>query len=931
MRASIGHGWLFVAIASLTVSLALRAGGPLGRLDWAAGDLYARWLRHEVPSDIVIVGIDEHSLAELHNWPWRRSTHARLLDRLLQTHPRHLFLDVDFSSSSDPQQDGLLGQALARWDRSTLILPAFLQVASADDDQLQLTRPLPAFRAHATLGSVNVVPSADSLVRNIDSVWTVRDVQLPAVFALLADRELPAGKFTIDYSISPTSFQFVSYVDVLENRVDLTALAGKTIVVGAAAIELGDMQPVPIYRSLPGVVVQSLAVQTARSGMLQTPGPLVAFALLVLWALLVSTALRGDSWRRNAVVTSAMMILAVALTLGARYRHVQLEVAPLIVIVGISFLLVTLRSSDTQTLRALRLTQLVAKRDALLQSIVESSTECILCVDAAGRIVSVNPATERLLGAAQGQLVYQSLTLMLPQLTGGADPLEPLKGRISEQTARAFDGTLIPVEISITPVRLRNERLHTVLVRDLRERKAQEERLRHQATHDSLTGLPNRPALGIELRRRIEESRLSGYTFALYMLDLTRFKEVNDTLGHSFGDLVLREVARRFQRVLGDRGHIARMGGDEFVMFCTSHLTQGKLVELAQSLADSLKTPVRSEGLAVEVGVSIGIACYPQDATDPDELLKNADIAMYSAKRRNAVYAFYNAVDNEHSLRRLEMLGDLRAALDNGLLELRFQPQINLRTGRAESVEALLRWDHPKHGMVSPMEVIPLAESTDLLRPLTDWTVTAALRQARAWELEGIRTRIAVNLSAYMLQDLSLPSRLAQLFSQQDVLPDILELEITEGAMMMDVGRALTVIKGIRELGVQVSVDDYGTGFSSLSYLRDLSVHALKLDRSFVSDLETNPGSRIIVKSTVALAHALQLQMVAEGVESAWQAEFLRGHGCDYGQGHYYSKALRAVECGEWLRRQNASVGLGARPQEASAPDDPRASLALLG
>jgi diguanylate cyclase (GGDEF)-like protein/PAS domain S-box-containing protein len=903
------HGWLLIAAASLTIALALRAGGALVRLDWAIGDVYARWLRHEVTSDIVIIGIDERSLAELHKWPWRRGIHARLLDRLLPLHPRHVFLDIDFSAESDTQEDALLAQALARWAPATVILPAFQQVGSSDEDELQLTQPLPAFRQHVTLGSVNVTPSRDSLIRDIDSVWAPPGMAaLPAAFSLFSARQLPYGKLTIDYSISPASFQFLSYSDVLQGRIDRSALAGKTLIVGATAIELGDMQPVPVFRSLPGIVVQSLAAQTARSGMLRTPGPLLGMCLLGLWAILVGAGLRGDSWRRNGLIACAMILLVMAVTLGARYRHVQLEVAPYLIIVGLSFLMGTLRSLDMQTLRGLRLTRLVSRRNALLRSIVESSADCILCVDAAGRIVSVNPAAERLLGGEPARLLRRSLLQLLRpsnETAQGAD-LQALKGRISEQLVCSLGGSLVPVEMSVTPVHLQDETLHTVLLRDLSERKAQEERLLHQATHDSLTGLPNRHALRLELRARIDSCRSSGHAFCLYMLDLTRFKEVNDTLGHNLGDLVLCEVALRFQRVLGDRGYIARMGGDEFVILARAQLLQEQLIELAQALADTLKTPILCDGTPVEVGVSIGMAGYPHDASDADELLKNADIAMYSAKRQKAVYAFYRAGENEHSLRRLQMLGDLRSALTQRLLELRFQPQVNLRTGRAESVEALLRWQHPSYGFVSPLEVVPLAEATDLLRPLTDWTITAALSQARAWELEGLRTRVAVNLSAHMLRDVSLPGRLAQLLSQQEVLPDMLELEITEGAMMFDAARALNIVKGIRELGVQVSVDDYGTGFSSLAYLRDLSVHALKLDRSFVSDLESNPGSRIIVKSTVALAHALQLHMVAEGVETLWQAEFLRAHGCDYAQGYYYAKALSGSECADWLRRQNA-------------------------
>jgi diguanylate cyclase (GGDEF)-like protein/PAS domain S-box-containing protein len=915
------HGWLLIAVASLTIALALRSGGILLRPEWAIGDLYADWLRHEVASDIVIIGIDERSLAELHKWPWRRSTHARLLDRLLPAHPRHVFLDIDFSAESDSQEDALLSQAIARWQPATLILPAFQQVDSGDEDALQLTRPLPAFGIHATLGSVNIAPSGDSMIRDIDSVWSAPGAQgVPAAFALFTDRALPSGKLAIDYSISPASFQFFSYADVLQGRVNPAALTGKTLIVGATAIELGDMLPVPVYRTLPGIVVQSLAAQTVRSGLPRMPGPLVGLSLLALWAIVVAAGLRSASWRRSAVISCAMILVAIAVTLGARYLHVQLEAAPCLLIVGMSFLLGTLRSLDIQTLRGLRLTRLATRRDALLQSIVESSADCILCVDAAGCIVSVNPATGRLLGAEPARLLHQSLLQLLPQLAGTerGDRIEALKGRISEQVACGVDGTLIPVEISVTPVHLQDETLHTVLLRDLRERKAQEERLRYQATHDSLTGLPNRHALGLELRRRIEASRWSRQPVWLYMLDLTRFKEVNDTLGHNLGDLVLCEVALRFQQVLGDRGYIARMGGDEFVMLSTPQMPREQLVELAQSLADTLKTPILCDGAPIEVGVSVGIACHPNDAQDADELLKNADIAMYGAKRQKAVYAFYRAVDNEHSLRRLQMLGELRSALASSLLELHFQPQVNLRSGRAESVEALLRWRHPRYGFVSPLEIIPLAESTDLLRPLTEWSITAALRQARAWELEGLRTRVAVNLSAHMLRDLSLPSRLAQLLSQQEVLPDILELEITEGAMMFDAARALTIIKGIRELGVQVSVDDYGTGFSSLSYLRDLTVHALKLDRSFVSDLETNSGSRVIVRSTVALAHSLQLQMVAEGVETAWQAEFLREHGCDYAQGYFYAKALTAGECAAWLRRRNAVADLPSVSNEAA-------------
>jgi len=897
-----------VGLFALAITLLLQFGGALTRLGWDTADLYSRWLRHEAPSDIVIVGIDERSLAALQHWPWPRSTHARMLQQLASAHPRHVFIDVDFSTRSSAEEDRKLADALAQLDRATLILPAFVQSASSDSDDLIFTKPLPEFRVNAALGSVNLLPAADSVVRDIATEWTVNRSRLPGAFHLLSDRHLAPGQMNIDYALSPSSFGFVSYIDLLEGRIEPSMLRGKTVMVGATAVELGDMQPVPVYRSLPGVIVQALAVQTARSGAPVSLREQTATGLIALWTLLVMASFRKEGWRRNALLVAGFTLLAIGSTLVARWLHLQVDVAPFLLIVGLGFLGNTVRSLDVESLRALKLLILADGRQALLSSVVDSSTESILCVDSSGVIASANKAAFALFACADQALPGRALSDLIPDLVqvGGGDALQSLRNRICETSAATDDGARVPVELSITPVQTQGKPLYTVLLRDLRERKRQEEQLKYQATHDALTGLPNRHALSDILTERVA-GNTQQEQFALCLLDLTRFKEVNDTLGHSFGDVVLREVASRFKSVLGDLGELARTGGDEFVIVCSTGLGRDALQGLMQDLVECLKTPVRWEGLAIEVGVNIGMACFPEDASDSDALLKNADIAMYSAKRRSVGYVFYSAADNAHSVRSLELLGDLRTALRRNELELHYQPKVNLRTGRAESVEALLRWHHLKHGAVSPLEVIPLAESSDLLRPLTDWTVTTALTQARLWQEQGQPTRIAINLSAHMLEDLSLPTRLAQALAGHEVLPDLLEIEITESAMMLDVKRALTIVKAISDLGVHVSVDDYGTGFSSLRYLRDLSIDCLKLDRSFVNDLETNPDSRIIVESTLALAKALQLEVVAEGVSTAWQVEYLQRQGCDHGQGFYYSKALQADDCAELIRTYNTA------------------------
>jgi len=381
---------------------------------------------------------------------------------------------------------------------------------------------------------------------------------------------------------------------------------------------------------------------------------------------------------------------------------------------------------------------------------------------------------------------------------------------------------------------------------------------------------------------------------------------------------VLRQVAARFEMVTGDRGTVYRMGGDEFVVISGPIQAQDEFLALADSLGDCLKTPIAIAGLALDIGVNIGIAMFPGDAQDASTLLRFADIAMYAAKRDGDLYGLYTGGQNDYTRRRLSLLADLRKALESGELELHYQPQVHLKGGSVQSVESLLRWHHPRHGDISPQELIPLVESTDLVIPLTDWTVDCALRQQRRWRDKGISVRIAVNLSARMLHDLSLPSRMGRLLIEHDVHSHMIELEITESSMLRDVRRALEVVSQLRSMGFLVSVDDYGTGFSSLSYLRDLAVQTLKMDRSFIADLERSESNRIIVQSTILLAHSLRIEVVAEGVEDDWQVEFLTRADCDVAQGYYFARPMPEQDCEQWLLSrppQPAAENSGARDE----------------
>ena len=902
-------GWLAALAAVLFVCL-LGAGGLLQPLENAASDLRARALGRDVASQIVIVGIDSRSLSAFGHRNIPRRQHARLLDELGRAAPRSVFLDIDLSEASgSPEDDALLDAALARRRNFPVTLPIFVRQRGGDAGDI--SAPLPRFARSVDLVGVDSGRRGEPL-REWRDFWSVEGERTVSVVD--PRRELGEGqRLPLDYAISPDSFVQVSWLDVLEGRVPREVFEGRVVFVGFTAPAHPGTQAVPVYGQLPGVVVHAIAAESVNAGVLEPAPAWLNISLLVAVALL-AVLLFGADWRRNLLVLALLCAAVAALSIDAwlQQRVLIATVAPLLV-VSLLFAVASVRWFETRMWRSLALAIGVRRRDALLRSMVQSSTDCIVCMDENGIVKLVNPAAARLFGCSASELLNQPMARFITVLAGegpGAR-LGALHGEIRECDARTLNGEVFPVEISVSRVRVNAARLYTAIVRDIRERRALTRHLQHQATHDSLTSLPNRAALLAQLERALAPDR-SQPSIALMMLDLCRFKEVNDTLGHNVGDRVLCEVAQRFQQALGDRGFIARIGGDEFTVVIDRPHSSDTIVSTSQALVDSLRTPIDVAGISIEVGVSIGIARFPQDASEAQTLLRHADVAMYVAKRRGAPYEFYDSAQDENSLRKLAIGGELRSAIANQQFTLHFQPQVNLRTGMVDSVEALVRWFHPTQGAIAPGEFIAIAESTDLIRPLTEYTLGAALAQVRAWRERGVHVRVAVNLSSRLLQDTAFPARLRALIESSGVAAASLEREITESAMMLDPSRALRVIQEIDKLGVFISIDDFGTGYSSLGYLRDLPVHALKLDKSFVAGMRNNADDRIIVESTAQMAHAMRLELVAEGVETEWDAQFLASAGYDYAQGFRYSGALPAEQCLAWMVEFNATALLAA-------------------
>jgi diguanylate cyclase (GGDEF)-like protein len=424
-------------------------------------------------------------------------------------------------------------------------------------------------------------------------------------------------------------------------------------------------------------------------------------------------------------------------------------------------------------------------------------------------------------------------------------------------------------------------------------------RTEHGAHHDELTGLPNRAAFHQAVDGAIEDDCGSS---CVLLMDLNRFKEVNDTLGHRYGDMLLVRIAERLKRQLREDDEVARLGGDEFAVFRRNVGAQTAL-KLGKSVAESLRASFELDEFVVDAEASVGISLFPDDGNDGETLLQKADVAMYRAKDTHTSLALYDESHDHHSPAKLALTADLRSAIDSGQIDVWFQPLLDLRTDRVPAVEALVRWQHPALGLLLPAAFLNMAEHTSLIKPLTQRVLELALGQVAGWQAGGIDVAVAVNVSTRVLVDSDFSDRVAAALEHARVPPDRLKLEVTESALMADPVVTRSILQRLTQLGVEISIDDFGTGYSSLAYLVDLPVSEVKIDRSFVTRMTTGSREEVIVRSTVDLGHHLGLRVVAEGAEERRTLQKLRTLGCDLVQGYSVSQAMATHDATRWLRK----------------------------
>ncbi len=884
--------------------------------------------RRAPTGDVVVVDIDAKSIAAMGSWPWRRTVFAQLIDKLVGLHAGEIAIDVDFSAPSVPADDAALSSALKRAGGS-VILAAFAQKASgAANAAPTYNQPLPQFGDNAWVASVNVRPDSDGQIRSFSYGLIVDDTLVPSMPAVLASGLGRAGKaFPIDFSIDARAIDRFSLIDVLQGAIDPGRIAGKKVIVGAQAVELRDFFQAPVAGTISGALLQAVATETLMQGrVLHETSPAVTLAGLILIAIAAFFIGRAK-WQYlfGGLFVAAAAVEASAALLQASAALV-VNTAPWLLAFATFAIIALVSEIDIRQLLQTMWRVRASNAEALLTKVVADNFAGIVVVDEAGTIRAASRSASDLLGHRNSLVGSNARAALPPQLAAAVDAVlttgfERCVRRPSVVSIRRGDGGIRTLEYVATISEVESEaaingsaeakhRVVCLTFTDITEQKAAEAKIAHMARFDSLTQLPNRHQMIERLEGVFTANNTILRSSAVVCFDLDRFKTINDTLGHHIGDLVLRGVAARASDLLPHDAIVARLGGDEYAALFSGPKAGDDAVAFATHIVATGSKPLDVDGRLVLVGASAGVALADARDKGPDDILKRADMALYRAKSSGGGgFVVFDRTMLRSFMEQQRLEFELSQALERGEFEVWYQPQIELRTNRLIGAEALVRWRHPKRGLVSPEEFIPIAELTGLIDPLGRWVLETACAEVAGWSPQ---VRLAVNVSSAQFARGDIAEFVSQVLERTGLPASRLDLEITESLFMQPSAAVHGALRALRAIGVGIALDDFGTGYSSLSYIQKFPITKIKLDKSFVADLPENTSSAAIVRAVARLATDLGLHLNAEGVENAAQVALLSSLGVDEVQGFLFGHPQTASEFTHALKAMSDVVRLRA-------------------
>ncbi len=883
--------------------------------------------------DIIIVAVDEQSLMKLGRWPWSRRLHAKLVNKLTEVGVQAIALNIAFVEPNvdDPEADAALAKAVA--ENGKVVQPV-MNAQLRTNGQLVELLPIPELALVAAgLGHVDVELDRDGIARSVflkaglgSPRWSslglaMLEIANPSDWQRLSEQRnhhsrqvspyhwVRDHKVLIPFAGPPGYYPRLSYVEALRNDIAPETFSNKFVFIGVTAAALGDQLPTPVSgqtHTMSGVEFHANVLDALRKGLAIQPlnlmWRLVLTSSLVLPVILIYVYL-SPRWTLLTALVQLVIAFMISLLL-LRGFALWFPPAPALLTLGLSYPL-------WSWCRLVRLVRSLSAEKERSQVTLNSIGDAVITTSAAGIVDYMNPIAEMLTNCRLREVQGQPLDAVLKIVNGHSAKqlVYPVAQCLREERIIKLgedtflisrSGREYGVRVSAAPIRDQAGAILGVVlaISDITNIRRMAQQMIFMSNHDALTQLPNRRMLQDRLEHAIAHAHRANRSVAVLFVNLDRFKRVNDSLGHAAGDTLLRIVAVRLKACVRKGDTVARLGGDEFVVLLEELAHADGSIVVAYKILEAMKTPFRVNEREFFVTCTIGISLFPCNGEDVETLLKNANTAMHRAKEWGCNNVqLYAPEMNARAIDRFILENDLRHALEEVELVPYYQPQVSLKNGDVIGVEVLLRWQHPRLGVISPAEFIPLAEENGLIVPIGAWVLKTACKQAKAWLDAGLPIKlISVNLSPRQFLEAELADSVAHTLRETGLEARYLELEITESLLMKDVERTVATLYALKTIGVQLSIDDFGTGYSSLNYLRRFPIDRLKIDQSFVREVTTDPDNAAITLAMITLAHSLNIKVIAEGVEHEGQLAFLKAKHCDEMQGFFFSHPLPSEE-----------------------------------